>query len=353
MILKSLRLTCFKNHPDSFYEFGDSITCILGKNGKGKTNILDAIYYLSFTKSGVGSQDRMAITHEESAFTLYGTYDELTVGIQYEKGKTKTIKFDGQEPSKLSDIIGRIPLVIILPDDTAMIKDGSEERRKFFDGALAQFDRDYLEALIRYNKLLKQRNHLLKQHNGKKVDRHLLDAYDEQLIPLSIAISTKRREMEKTFIPFLKKNYAALHAESEEPSIVFKSQIDESFEERFRSNVDKDLVMQRTLMGCHKDDFSFLLDKELIKKFGSQGQQKTFLIALKLALFDFLKEQTGIRPLLLLDDIFDKLDDSRIELLVDLLKDKERFQQIFITDARKDRSKKLFSTADAVKFIEL
>lgn len=353
MILKSLRLTYFKNHPESQFEFENRINCVLGKNGMGKTNLLDAIYYLSFTKSALGSQDKLAITHDQQAFTLFGTYQNLNIAIQFEKGKVKTLKIDGQEPDKLSAVIGKVPLVIVLPDDTAMIREGSEERRKFFDGALAQFDPDYLQALLQYNKLLKQRNSLLKQHEGRGINTQLLETYDDQLIPLALTISFKRAEVRDIFLPFFEKNYADLHEGGETPSLNFKTHVGDDFPDRFKSNVQKDQIMQRTLLGSHRDDFEFLLNGDPVKKFGSQGQQKTFIIALKLALYDFLKEQTGKKPLLLLDDIFDKLDDSRIQLLVSLLLDNARFQQIFITDARKDRSKELFKKEKAINFIDL
>ncbi|WP_425389724.1 DNA replication/repair protein RecF [Ekhidna sp.] len=353
MILRELKLTSFKNHPESTFDFGERINCVLGKNGAGKTNLLDAIYYLSFTKSAVGSQDKLAITHEHRAYTIFGTYDELTIALQFEKGKVKTLKIDGQEPDRLSDVIGKVPLVIVLPDDTSMIKEGSDERRKFFDGALSQFDSEYLKSLLQYNKVLKQRNSLLKIEEGTGLNKRLLETYDDQLIPLAMDISKKRLEMKEVFLPFLQKNYADLHEGGEAPGLNFKTHVNEGFAERFKSNSQKDQIMQRTLMGSHKDDFEFLLDGELIKKFGSQGQQKTFIIALKLALYDFLKEKTGKKPLLLLDDIFDKLDDARIQLLVSLLLDNDRFQQIFISDARKDRSKELFMSEKEVNFIVL
>lgn len=353
MILKSLGLTHFKNHPESSFQFGERINCILGKNGMGKTNLLDAIYYLSFTKSALGTQDKLAITHDERAFTLFGQYEELTIALQFERGKVKSLKIDKQTPEKLSDVIGKVPLVIVLPDDTSMIKEGSEERRKFFDGALSQFDRNYLNDLLNYNKVLKQRNSLLKTDDRRGPNPQLLDTYDDQLIPLAKSISKKRSELKEVFLPFLLENYAALHEGGEAPTMHFKSHVDEQFSERFRANRQKDIIMQRTLLGCHRDDFEFVLDGELIKRFGSQGQQKTFIIALKLALYDFLSSKTGKKPLLLLDDIFDKLDDSRIALLVSLLKDSDRFQQIFISDARRDRSKELFKKEKEVNFIDL
>lgn len=352
MILKKLKLTSFKNHANSSFEFQQGINCILGRNGLGKTNLLDAIYFLSFTKSGVGSQDRLSITHEERAFTIFGEYDEQTIAIQFEKGKTKTLKVDGKEPDRLSDVIGRTPLVMVLPDDTRMINEGSEERRKFFDGALCQIDKPYLESLLKYNKVLKQRNSLLKQTEGSP-DPSLLETYDDLLVPLAIQISQEREKLNSLFEPFLHENYRALHDTDEAPSLRFKSHVDQDFASKFKSSLHKDQIMQRTLLGSHRDDYEFILDGEPIKKFGSQGQQKTFIIALKLALYDFLVEEKDKQPLLLLDDIFDKLDDSRISRLIGLLSNQNRFGQIFITDARSDRSKELFKNQKEVNFIEI
>ncbi len=353
MILKNLSLTYFKNHKNASFEFGDGINCILGQNGKGKTNLLDAIYYLSFTKSGIGSQDQLAVTHNARAFTLLGSYDGQTTAIQFEKGKPKALKIDGQEPARLNDLIGKVPLVMVLPDDTSMIKEGSDERRKFFDGALCQFDQEYLNALLTYTKLLKQRNSLLKQQGDKAIDFQLLETYNDQIIPLAIVISRKRRALKEVFAPFLQEIYADLHDGNETPTLNFRSHVDDAFAEKFKESLPRDQIMQRTLLGSHRDDFEFLLDGEQIKKFGSQGQQKTFIISLKLALYDFLSVQTQKKPLLLLDDIFDKLDDSRIQLLVSMLRDERRFKQIFITDAREERSRKLFKNEKNVKFIDI
>lgn len=353
MILKNLRLTSFKNHPNSSFAFGNRINCVLGKNGTGKTNLLDAIYYLSFSKSALGSPDRLLVTHEHPSFTLYGAYDHITLAIQSEKGKTKTIKIDGKEPDKLSDLIGKVPLVMVLPDDTQMIREGSETRRKFFDGALCQVDPDYLESLLRYNKLLKQRNSLLKLSEDTPLNYPLLETYDEVLVPLALQLSSKRQALIKLFLPFLEKNYKDLHDGEELPGLNFKSHVGDDFASQLKSNIQRDQLMKRTLLGSHRDDYEFLLDNEPIKRFGSQGQQKTFIIALKLALFDFLKQHTGKTPLLLLDDIFDKLDDSRIQQLVILLQDPDRFGQIFVSDARKDRTKVLLKEADDVNIIEI
>ncbi|MEM7298317.1 MAG: DNA replication and repair protein RecF, partial [Bacteroidota bacterium] len=311
MILKRIRLTNFKNHPETVFDFSDGINCIVGKNGIGKTNLLDAIYYLSFSKSCVGSQDRLTITHEMNSFTVFGEYAELTLALQFEKGKAKSVKIDGQEPEKLSDLIGKVPLAIVLPDDTSMIKEGSEERRKFFDGALCQFDQEYLLSLMKYNKLLKQRNSLLKQNDSRSLNYKLIETYDDQLIPLAKSISQKRAELCEVFLPFLQKNYADLHEGGEFPSLNFKTHVTSEFDTAFRSNFEKDRTMQRTLLGSHKDDFEFVLDEELIKKFGSQGQKKTFIIALKLALFDFLPA-SGTNSVAALDKASDLLKQAGI-----------------------------------------
>ncbi|MEM6828965.1 MAG: DNA replication and repair protein RecF [Bacteroidota bacterium] len=353
MILKHLRLSQFKSHEDFVFDFNRQINCILGENGTGKTNLLDAIYYLSFTKSAFGTLDRNSVSHMKSVFTIFGEYETLKIALQYEKGKSKVLKIDGQVPDKISEVIGKVPLVIMLPDDTSMIREGSDERRKFFDGALSQFDPIYLEALLKYNKLLKQRNSLLKQQHLASYDVRLVATYDDQLIPLAYQISERRAELMKVFIPYLKENYQSLHKGSETPKLVFKTQVKENFAELFKHNFPKDQLMQRTMLGSHRDDFQFLLNDEPIKGFGSQGQQKTFIISLKLALYDFLKEKTGKKPLLLLDDIFDKLDDTRIHLLIKLITDGSRFGQIFVTDARRDRSTQLFEGHQNVNFIYL
>ncbi|MEM6641500.1 MAG: DNA replication/repair protein RecF [Bacteroidota bacterium] len=353
MILKSLTLTSFKNHQNAQFSFGDRINCLLGRNGVGKTNLLDAIYYLSFSKSAFSIQDRNAIMHEHSFFAIHGKYNDLTVAIQAASGKSKTIKVNGREPDKLSDLIGLVPLVLVLPDDTQMIREGSEERRKFFDGAVSQFEKPYLQDLLHYGKLLKQRNSLLKNAEDRGMNLSLLDTYDQQLIPLAKKISQRRAELAEVFVPFLEKNYQDMHQGNEQPALEFSTEVDEGFAEKFKASLQRDRIMRRTMMGSHRDDFNFLLNGVPIKKYGSQGQQKTFILSIKLALYDFLKEKTGKTPLLLLDDIFDKLDDNRIQLLISLLADEVRFGQIFITDARSERSRALLSDLGNVEIFEI
>lgn len=352
MHLETLNLTNFKNHISEIFHFRPGINCIIGKNGVGKTNILDSIYYLAFTKSAISANDKIAIKHGADTSTIFGSFDVHSVAVQIEKGKSKLLKLDKAEVEKISNFIGKIPLVMILPDDSELIKEGSEIRRKFFDGALSQIDNQYLINLLEYNRLLKQRNSLLKQSDGA-VNRSLLETYDDQIIPVAKKISKRRNELVSLFQPFLEKNYLNLHLGSEVPKMVFISHVDTDFEKTFKASLEKDLIMQRSLVGSHRDDVSFILDGEPIKKFGSQGQQKTFVISLKLALYDYLMTKKGEKPILLLDDIFDKLDDSRIQSLVEILMDQKRFGQVFITDARKDRSKELLKGGSMVNFIEL
>ncbi len=326
---------------------------MLGLNGAGKTNLLDAIYYLSFSKSAVGSPDHLLISLGQPSFTLFGTYEEIVIAIQSVRGKTKTIKINGQQPEKSSDLIGKVPLVMVLPDDTQIIKEGSDSRRKFFDGALCQFDKEYLDSLLKYNKVLKQRNSLLKLSESQPMNFELLETYDELLVPLAQYISKKRRSICELFLPYLVKNYQDMHQGNESPGLAYQTHVSDSFKQQLKSSLQKDQLMRRTLLGSHRDEILFTLDDEPIKKFGSQGQQKTFIIALKLALYDFLKDRTGKTPLLLLDDIFDKLDDERIRSMIALLDNEERFEQIFISDARADRSNELLKDHQRVNTIEL
>ena len=277
----------------------------------------------------------------------------MKVAIQFEKGKPKALKIDGQEPEKLSDVIGKVPLVLILPDDTSMIKEGGEERRKFFDGALSQFDHEYLLSLLKYSKLLKQRNSLLKQGSERGIDKKLLDTYDEQIIPLALMISNRRKELALTFLPFLEKTIKIFMRSWKSQVWCSKRMYLKILKCSSRPTCKKIRLCSERCLAPIEMTLNFYLMMSLSKKFGSQGQQKTFIISLKLALFDFLSDRTGDTPLLLLDDIFDKLDDTRIQKLVSLLEERSRFQQIFITDARKDRSKVLFGKDKSVNFIEL
>ncbi len=265
------------------------------------------------------------------------------------------MKIGGQEPERLSDHIGRIPSVLTSPDDTEIIKEGSEIRRKLFDSVISQFDGGYLRDLMELQRVLKQRNSFLKQNDGRRnVNRTLLAVYDEKILPLNKKIYAVRKAFAKLFESFFAENYRLIFDGSEQPGISYKSDCEaKEFEKEYLAAWEKDVILQRTTVGCHKDDYVFTLNDRPIKRIGSQGQQKSFIIALKLAEYDFLKDQKGYSPVLLLDDIFDKLDDDRISHLVTLLSDSARFPQIFITDARIERSRGFFKHLEGVSFFEI
>lgn len=346
MHLESIRLVNFKNYEQAQLKFSAQVNCFLGANGSGKTNLLDAIYYLGITKSSDQSQDQLCIRHEQDFFSIKGVFataersEEVLCAL--EKGKKKQIKKEGIPYKKASEHVGQFPVVLIAPNDTDVIRGASDERRKFFDAILSQTDRHYLNTLIKYNHVLKQRNSLLKRFaEQQKFDAVLLDAFTQQLIDLGKVIYDRRKEALSFFKPLLVEHYQEISDEGEVVDINYQSQFDDDIEARFKVSVQKDLALKRTNVGIHKDDFDFLMEDRPIKKFGSQGQQKSFLISLKLANYDFLKAEKGVDPLLLLDDIFDKLDDQRIAKLIEMVAS-DRFGQIFISDARPERSRGFF-----------
>ncbi|MHA7129523.1 DNA replication/repair protein RecF [Algoriphagus namhaensis] len=355
MYLKSLELIQFKNHEKTKLEFCPEINCLVGLNGSGKTNILDAIHYLSLTKSAVQSSDSLNVQHDKPFFTILGAYQlpsrELQVRCTMELGKKKMLYVDENPVSKNSEHVGAIPLVLIAPDDTELIKGGSEGRRKFFDGMISQLDRNYLNLLIRYHHFLKQRNALLKQfaESGRR-DLTLLDSYDEEIIQLSVALSKRRSELLEELAPLLQRDYEEISQGQEKVTITYETEaLREDFREYFRSLRKRDFILKNSGAGIHKDDFNFQIEGHPIRKIGSQGQQKSFIIALKLGQFQIFEQAKGEKPLLLLDDIFDKLDDLRIAQLMRLIS-KHTFGQIFLTDARPERSRKILGELDAEVF---
>lgn len=359
MYLKSLELLQFKNHEKTKLEFSPQINCIVGLNGSGKTNILDAIHYLSLTKSAVQSSDSLNVQHDKDFFAIKGQFElaqkPLEIRCTVELGKKKIMYQNGKALDKTSEHVGLIPLVLIAPDDTDLIKGGSDGRRKFFDGLLSQLDKGYLDQLIRYHHFLKQRNVLLKQfaETGRR-DFTLLDSYDGELIALSTALSSRRNELLQEVAPLLQSHYADISQGQEHVSIVYDTEaLRLDFEDYFKSLRKKDLITKNSNAGIHKDDFSFLIGDHAIRKIGSQGQQKSFIISLKLAQFKIFEKVKGEKPLLLLDDIFDKLDDLRIAKMMELIS-QHTFGQIFLTDARPERSKKILTELDSeVKFFSL
>ena len=358
MHLQNLQLIQFKNYQKAKFDFVSGINCLLGRNGVGKTNLLDAIHYLSFTKSAFNAVDKDNILHDNQFFSLKAKFEiqnkqqEMLCAVQL--GEKKQIKWAGKVYDKLSDHIGKVPLVMIVPQDTDLIRDASEVRRKFFDGLLSQLDAQYLQHLIRYNHLLKQKNALLKQLNeANNFDRSRIEPFNQMLAPLAMAIAKVREEtlvlLKEEFETF----YKDLSGDSEAVAIQYETKVDSNFEEKLHDQMQADFYQGRSTVGIHKDDFSFLIGAYPIKKFGSQGQQKSFLIALKLSQFKALERGLEKKPLLLLDDIFDKLDDKRIAYLLEMMAN-ENFGQIFITDARPERTKSyLEGLTENKKYFEL
>jgi DNA replication and repair protein RecF len=309
--------------------------------------VLDGIHYLSLTKSALQASDALSIQHDAEFFTVKGKFivaaNPLEVRCTLEQGKKKQIFQNGKAVDKVSDHVGKIPLVLIAPDDTELIKGGSEGRRKFFDGLLAQLDHPYLDQLIRYHHFLKQRNALLKQFadTGRR-DLTLLAAYEEELIPLSQSLAKRRATLIQEISPLLQRYYEALSMGREQVGLSYETEaLREDFSEYYIGMRPKDFATKNCNAGIHKDDFDFRIDSHPLRKLGSQGQQKSFIIALKLAQFELFEKAKGEKPLLLLDDIFDKLDDLRTKKLMKKVSDHD-FGQIFITDTSAERIQAIF-----------
>lgn len=344
MIVKKLDLLNFKNYEELNISLSPGINCFAGENGSGKTNLLDAIYFLSLTKSASPLSDSQLIRHSEQFFMVKGVFEsgdekhEVLASLKYRQ--KKTFKCNQYQYDKLSEHVGKFPIVLISPNDTDIIREGSETRRKFFDNLISQFDRDYLTHLIKYNHQLKQRNSLLKQiAETGKLDRDLLSSYDVALEKHGTEIFKKRQAVCKSFIDDFQKEYLTLTENKETVGLSYESQLsNSSFSEELAKNIDRDCILRRTTFGVHKDDFTFTIADHPLKKFGSQGQQKSFVIALQLAKFTALENAIGRKPILLLDDIFDKLDESRTHKLLQMVHQK-KFSQVLLTDASLSRCK--------------
>ncbi|MCH1431842.1 MAG: DNA replication and repair protein RecF [Flavobacteriaceae bacterium] len=343
MYLKQLSLTQYKNIRSKTFDFNPKINCFVGDNGKGKSNILDAIYHLAFGKSYFNPIASQNIQLGEDFFVVEGRYEreerEEKIVCSLKKGQKKVMKRNGKVYEKLSDHIGLIPTVIISPADRDLIAEGSSTRRKFMDGVIGQTDAVFLQNLIEYHKILSQRNALLKFFAlNNTFESDTLAVYNDQLSQRSTTLYEKRKAFMETFIPVFNTRYKDISEGNERVDLEYESQLHQnSHKALLESSLEKDKILQYTSTGIHKDDINFLLEAQPIKKFGSQGQQKTFLIALKLAQFDFLKKQTGGAPLLLLDDAFDKLDQKRVTQIISLV-DQNDFGQIFLTDTHEERT---------------
>lgn len=343
MILNSLSLLNYKNFDSQNFTFDQKINCFVGANGIGKTNVIDAIYHLSFGKSYFNPIASQNIKHGADFFVVEGVFEkdnrEEKILISLKKSQKKIIKRNSKVYEKFSDHIGFIPLVIISPTDRDLIIEGSETRRKFIDSVISQSDKNYLNQLINYNKILQQRNALLKYFAlNNTFNAQTIEVYNEQLHTYGSEIFTIRKAFLKAFIPIFKTRYNAISNNQEPVHLTYKSDLFENdLNSLLKMNINKDKALQYTSVGIHKDDLSFEIDDFPIKRFGSQGQQKSFLIALKLAQFDFIKQQSGFSPILLLDDIFDKLDENRVAQIISLVHD-ENFGQLFISDTHADRT---------------
>ncbi len=343
MILKSLSLLNYKNFDSKSFAFNDKINCIVGNNGIGKTNVLDAIYHLSFGKSYFNPVASQNIKHNEDFFVVNGEYlkdDKVEkIVVSLKRGQKKVIKRNAKIYEKFSDHIGFLPLVIISPADRDLIIEGSDTRRKFIDSVISQSDKSYLSHVINYNKVLAQRNALLKYFAlNHTFNNDSLEVYNEQLTDYGTRIFEKRDAFLNEFIPIFKSRYDAISNGKEDVNLVYSSPLfEDTLDMLLKRAVNKDKALQYTSVGIHKDDLHFNIGEHPIKKFGSQGQQKSFLIALKLAQFDFIKKQNGVNPILLLDDIFDKLDEQRVAQIIKLVDD-ENFGQLFISDTHADRT---------------
>jgi len=359
MFLKHLTLVNYKNFIEKSIDFGAKINCVVGPNGQGKTNVLDAIYHLALGKSYFNPQSSQNIRHDQDFFLIQGLFDkegqEETVVCSLKIGSKKVIKRNGKIYDKLADHIGVLPLVMISPADRDLIVEGSEVRRKLIDGIIAQSDHHYLNLLLSYNQTLSQRNALLKYFAlNHKFDKETLSVYDAQLRDYGLPIYQKRKVFLEEFIPLFEQQYRQISQGKESVSIQYQSQLHQGdYGAQLSECLSKDRAIQYTSCGIHKDDLSFEIDSHPIKKFGSQGQQKSFLIALKLAQFAFIQKHTQTQPILLLDDIFDKLDDQRVAQLVDLV-NQNRFGQLFISDTNFERTEKIVqATGQGYTMIEL
>ncbi len=348
MYLKRLNLSNFKNYSEIDVEFSPRINCFIGDNGVGKTNILDAIHYLSLTKSYFVNVDSVNIRHGNDFFIIKGTFhdtvedEEIICGLQ--RSKRKSFRRNGKEYSRISDHIGRYPVVMISPADSSIITDGSEERRKFMNNVISQFNRDYLNDIISYNKALKQRNRLLKDYAADgRYDRQMLELWEQQMFNPGRNIYDSRSGFVEEIIPLFQQYYNHISEDRETVRLQYKSQLSKrSMKDLFEMNIDKDRIMRYTTSGIHRDDLILEMDGFPIKEIGSQGQQKSYLVALKLAKFEYIRNKGGLKPILLMDDIFDKFDEKRVAQIIELVSE-NRFGQIFITDTHGERMKSVLS----------
>ena len=362
MYLKQLKLSNFKNYSDVDVEFCNNVNCLVGNNGVGKTNLLDALYYLSFCKSYFNPVDGQNIRQNQDFFAIHGYYlglpsaadpcSPVQVSLSLKKGQAKHLKFGGKPVGAFAEHVGRIPLVIITPSDQQLIIGGSDLRRKFVDGIISQVNRSYLQNLLRYQKAVEQRNRLLKTFaDDRYFDEPSIEIWDQQLVRSGGMILQERRHFLEDFMPLFNQYFKWIATDTaEQAEISYASTLqgtDADFEQQLKDARQRDALLQYTTVGPHKDDLEFAIGGFGVKKFGSQGQQKTLLLALKLAQFQYINDRVGVKPILLLDDIFDKLDMLRVKRLVQLV-GSDRFGQVFLSDTQPGRVEAIFEETPAV-----
>jgi len=346
MYLEKISLLNFKNIAQEELSFCPGINCLVGDNGAGKTNVVDAVYYLSMCKSSLQMTDGQSIRHGADFFLVEGRYSSDAgrreqVVCSFSRKGGKVLKRNGKEYDRLADHVGLIPAVIVSPADSALISDAADERRRYLNAFISQLDRAYLTALMRYNAVLAERNRLLKM----QPDETMLAIYDRQLVEHGNRIHARRREFAARLQPLVAEYYRRLSDDREQVELLYRSELNERpFEEVLRDARQKDLVNEFTTAGIHRDDLTLRIGGYPLRKYGSQGQQKSFLIALKLAQYAIVAAEKGERPILLLDDLFDKLDAGRVEQLIRLVAD-DAFGQIFITDCNPTRLRTILDRA--------
>lgn len=351
MYLSKLSLVNFKNVPCTSQEFARGINCLVGDNGAGKTNVLDAVYYLSMCKSAFSMTDRQCVRHGEEFFMLEGQYVSssgmrTTVVCSFSGRSGKIVKCADKQYERVSDHVGLIPVVVVSPADAFLVSDAAEERRRYLNAAISQLDRDYLQTVMRYNAVLAERNRLLKQPPSA-AQSEILEALDQQIVGHGTRIYRRRGEYIASLRPLVEKFYRILSDDREQVSLVYDSDLDDGdFASLLAASLQKDFMNQFTGVGVHRDDMLMRIGDRPLKKYGSQGQQKSFLVALKLAQYAIVAEQKCEHPILLLDDLFDKLDAGRVGRLIELVVGDD-FGQIFISDCNRERIERILMSCGA------
>ncbi len=351
MQLSRLKIINFKNYESQTLDFSPRLNCLTGLNGMGKTNVLDAVFFVCLCKSHSGLNDRNLVRHGEDFFRLEAQFksgkEKSKVVAKYQLGGRKEFERNGNAVERLSDHIGQFPVVMIAPDDVSLVQEGSEDRRRFLDTTLSQISADYLRNLVQYNALLKQRNALLKLFfEQRRFDSVLLESIDRQMPGPAKALYEQRSSFVEQFKPYFADFYAAISGSREAVDMTYQSDLSKGvLDELFQQSLEKDRVLQRSTVGPHRDDLLLFMDGLPVKKFASQGQLKSYLLALRLAQYEVLRQQIGQTPILLLDDIFDKLDETRVRQLVGLLIERD-FGQVFVTDTQRSRMESVVSSFD-------